>query len=239
MYHDESKIHIQTQEYDSIVSIGNKCSTVMMLRQLQIYKKSFPFDIIPTSPSQVLKYLKKQDDFYPAKNEIRNKDGVWFGHFNVTDQYEETITTLKRRFDRLLEALTDKTQKVLLVYSSQAHIWNEQSVDAMDEYDQLLEIMNYIRTDLQNDQCTLLAIHTNRSYPNEKDVINCTIHVPVERYDNFPVETYREVLKSALTYIFHQHQILGGPVVITEELNPVITNTVPTQGADARAGSIV
>ena len=53
----------------------------MILRELNIYKESFPFDYIPTTPHLILKYLQKQDDFYPEKGVVRTRDQVWFGHY--------------------------------------------------------------------------------------------------------------------------------------------------------------
>ena len=99
---------INLNEYEYVVSIGNKCPTAIILKKLEIYKESFPFDYIPTTPNLILKYLQNQEDYYPKKNEIRTKDNVWFGHYNINDGYIETIETFKRRFIRLFDILNNK-----------------------------------------------------------------------------------------------------------------------------------
>jgi len=90
------KQFINFNEYDYIVSIGNKCPTAMILTELNIYKESFPFDYIPTTPKLILKYLKNNTEFFPQKNQILNIDNVWFGHFNLDEKYDETIETFQR-----------------------------------------------------------------------------------------------------------------------------------------------
>jgi hypothetical protein len=63
----------------------------MILRELNIYKESFPFDYIPTTPKLILKYLKNKNDFFPEQNTIINKDGVWFGHFDFINNAKRTF----------------------------------------------------------------------------------------------------------------------------------------------------
>jgi len=92
------------------------------LKDLNIYKDSYPFDYIPTTPSLILKYLQNQDDFYPKKNVIRTNDCVWFGHFDINNKYIETIDTFKRRFERLFSLLQNK-KKILFVYTSEADVY--------------------------------------------------------------------------------------------------------------------
>lgn len=52
-----------SEQLDEIISIGNKCPTAMILRDLKIYKESYPFDYIPTTPRLILKYMKDQNEF--------------------------------------------------------------------------------------------------------------------------------------------------------------------------------
>jgi hypothetical protein len=80
---------LNINDYEYIVSIGNKCPTAMILKKLNVYKESFPYDFIPTCPFLINKYLKSQEDFYPKKNLVRNDDGVWFGHFDIDKNYTE------------------------------------------------------------------------------------------------------------------------------------------------------
>lgn len=62
--------HINIYDYDHVVSIGNKCRTATSLRSLNLYKQSFPFDYIPTTPSLVLKYLQNTNEFFPKKIQL-------------------------------------------------------------------------------------------------------------------------------------------------------------------------
>ena len=107
---------IDPKEYEYIVSLGNKCPTTNTLRKLGIYKESFPFDYIPTTPTLILKYLKDQTEFYPEKGIVRTKDDVWFGHFNINEGYDETIQTFKRRFERLFELLNNKKKNIICIF---------------------------------------------------------------------------------------------------------------------------
>lgn len=164
-------------DYAAVVSIGNKCPTAMTLQALHLYKESFPFDFIHTTPRLILKYLKDTTEFFPQKNVVRTKDDVWFGHFNINEKYDETIQTFQRRFERLLTLL--KTQKkVLFVYTSEADVYNEMGNRYNDNYGDLCAIVEYIKATYGYDNFTIAAIHMNKSYADTKNIINYTITVP-------------------------------------------------------------
>lgn len=170
---------INLRDYDCVVSLGNKCSTTSILRKLNIYKESFPFDSIPTTPAHVLKYLKSQDTFYPQKDNINTKDGIWFGHFNVTNEHQKTIEMFKRRFERLFKLLKSK-KKILFVYSAEGDMYNELNNRCNDNYNELLNIRNFITNTYKYDNFTIAAIHTNKTFKNEKNILNYTINVKDE-----------------------------------------------------------
>jgi phosphopentomutase len=117
----------------------------MALKKLNLSQESFPFDYIPLNPKLILKYLNNPKDFYPIKNNVRNIDDIWFGHFNVTDKYEETISTFERRFQRLFDALENK-KKILFVYTAESDIYNGYANKDNDttNYDDLLKIKDFI-----------------------------------------------------------------------------------------------
>jgi len=177
MNYTSPNIHININDYDYIVSLGNKCPTTMVLRVLNLYKESFPFDHIPTTPKLILKYLKDTSNFFPEKDKINNIDGIWFGHFNTTDKYDEAIETFKRRFKRLFEILQNK-KKILFVYTSEADIYNELNSYYKNNYIDLCNIANYIKDKYKSDNFIILAIHTNKIYENTNNIINYTINVP-------------------------------------------------------------
>ena len=139
MYFNSFDININIKNYDYVVSFGNKCPTAMVLKKLNIYKESFPFDYIPTTPKLILKYLKNNTEFFPQKNQILNIDNVWFGHFNLDEKYDETIETFQRRFRRLYNILENK-KKILFVYTSEADIYNEMNNRYNDNYSYLCKI---------------------------------------------------------------------------------------------------
>ena len=198
---------IKIEDYDYIVSIGNKCPTALILRDLNIYKESFPFDYIPTTPELILKYLQDQTDFYPKKNTVLNKDKVWFGHFDINEKYDETIKTFKRRFDRLFEALRNK-KKILFVYTSEADVYNEMNNRYNNNYTYLTKLISYIKTHGYDD-FTVAAVHTNKEFINTRNLINYTITVPEKCLsDDKSTHTYeiwteyRTILKELFKEIF-------------------------------------
>jgi hypothetical protein len=195
-------------DYEFIVSIGNKCATAIYLRELNIYKQSFPFDYIPTTPHLILKYLQNQNDFYPEKNIVRTRDNVWFGHFDINEKYNETIETFKKRFERLFNLLENK-KKILFVYTSEADVYNEMNNRYNDNYNELCKIVEYLIETYKYDNFKLLCIHTNKSFADTNNIVNFTINVP-DNYmsDNMSTHTgevtypYRNSLKKLFKDIF-------------------------------------
>jgi hypothetical protein len=199
---------INRSDYEYIVSIGNKCPTAIILRELNLYGESFPFDYIPTTPFLILKYLQNQEDFYPKKNTVRTADDVWFGHYNIDDKYDETIETFQRRFTRLFDILQHK-KKILFVYTSEADIYNEMNNRYNDNYGKLLDLVEYLITTYNYDNFKVLCIHTNKTFTDTNNIINYTINVPGQYCsDDMSTHTpntytpYRYTLKKLLTEIF-------------------------------------
>ena len=201
--------HIDYNKYNCIISIGNKCPTAIILRKLNIYKESFPFDYIPTTPKLILKYLKNKNDFYPELNTIINKDGVWFGHFNFKSDYDNTIIMFNRRFSRLDDVLKNN-KNILFVYTSEADVYNEMNNRYNNNYNDIIELKDYIINTYNNNNFTILCIHTNKSYEDTNNIINYTINVD-DQYLSDNKEThiprvfnmYRDVLESLLKNIFN------------------------------------
>jgi hypothetical protein len=195
-------------DYEFIVSIGNKCPTAITLRDLNIYNQSFPFDYIPTTPYLILKYLQNQNDFYPQRNIVRTSDNVWFGHFDINEKYDETIEAFRRRFERLFNVLNNK-KKILFVYTSEADVYNEMNNRYNDNYNQLSKIVEYIIETYKYENFKLLCIHTNNSFADTNNIVNFTINVP----DNYmsddnsthtgeTTSQYRNTMKNLFKEIF-------------------------------------
>jgi len=193
--------------FETVISLGNKCPTAIILKELDIYKESYPFDYIPTTPKLILKYMQDQKEFYPEKNIVRTKDDVWFGHFNIDDEYEKTLETFRRRFQRFFTALEEK-KRILFVYTSEADVYNEMGNRYNDNYSNLVKISEYIQTKYNYSDFLILAVHTNKEFEDTDTIKNVTIHVD-EKYLSDAMEThipsvtdlYRRVLKFFLAKI--------------------------------------
>jgi len=201
-------MNVNAIDYDAIVSIGNKCPTAMILRELGIYRESFPFDYVPTTPELILKFLRDPVEFYPGKSQIVTADGLWFGHFDLQSGYDVTMETFKRRFDRLFSLLESK-KRILFVYTSEADIYNEMGNRYRDNYRDLLRLRDYLSEKYQISDFLILAIHTNKEYKDEANMINYTIHVD-QKYMSDNKETncpelwdlYRNLLRTLFSKIF-------------------------------------
>jgi len=185
----------------------------MILKELNLYKQSFPFDSVPTTPSLILKYLQDTTDFFPKKNTIRTNDKVWFGHFDLNEKYQETIQTLQRRFNRLFDILKNKS-KILFVYTSEADVYNEMGNRYNDNYNELCKIEQYIKETYKYEDFTILAIHTNKSYNNTKNILNYTINVPeiylsddMSTHNDKTCRMYRKILELLMKRIFQEEKL--------------------------------
>ena len=183
MDYQTPKIFFNLNDHKHIVSIGDLCPTSMALKSLNVYKESYPFDSINTTPKLILKYLKGQEDFFPPKKKDnpRNVDGVWFGHFNFDDKHEETIEIFKRRFERLYELLKNK-KKILFVYTSESHIQNGLGMkpDYSLNYKQIEDIVDYIKDTYKYSDFKIICFHINKTYPDTENIVNYTINIPYE-----------------------------------------------------------
>ena len=188
MSFDDPYFTINAKDYQEIISIGNKCATAIMLRDMKIYKQSYPFDFVSSTPKLILKYLKDTTEFFPKRGETHTKDLVFFGHFDVHTKYEETIETFKRRFERLFTALKEK-KRILFVYTSAADIYNEMGNGKSDNYGDLIKLQDYIIQTYGYDNFTILAVHINKDCPNTKNIINFSMNID-QKYLSDNMETH-------------------------------------------------
>lgn len=184
----------------------------MILRELGLYRESFPFDYIPTTPSFILKYIRDNTAFFPERGAVTTADGVWFGHFDLGEGYEATIATLRRRFQRLYDALAAK-KRILFVYTSEADVYNELGNRYNDNYDALCKLCEYMKTAYSYDTFRIVAIHTNKTYIDCANITNFTVRV-APRYLSSDMSThtgpileqYRRTLKGLMKRIFVKTQ---------------------------------
>jgi hypothetical protein len=208
MNHSHINVTLNEKDFAAIVSLGNKCPTAMLLSSIGVYKDSFPFDYIPSIPQLIIKYMKDQTDFYPQRDNVLNIDGLWFGHFNLSDGYENTLREFKERFDRLLNLLKEK-KPILFVYTSEADMYNEFGCRYRDNYKDLRAFRDYISSTYDYTDFKILAIHTNRIFDTEPNFIHYTINVD-EKFISDNGQThkphifnpYRNLLKSMFLKIF-------------------------------------
>lgn len=201
--------HINVANYDAIISFGNKCPTATILRDLKIYKESYPFDYIPTTAEHIYKYIVDNTDFYPIRGSVLNKDNIWFGNFNIEDDYDNIINIFKRRFTRLYNNLGSK-KRILFVYTSEGDCWNELGNRDTNNYAALCKIRDYIREKYKYDDFLILAVHTNKEFTDVANIINYTIKVDTKYITNDMdifiknggMDLYRETLRTLFKAIF-------------------------------------
>jgi len=171
----------------------------MILKKIGVYKESFPFDSIPSYPGIINKYLQDNTDFFPQRNIVRNKDEVWFGHFNLNEKYDDTITQFKRRFERLHLNINNK-KRILFVYSSEADIYNEMGNRYRDNYTDICKIRDMLLNTYSYNNFTILAIHMNKTYTQTDNIYNYTINVP-DVYLSDKMETHTIPVTTEYSYI--------------------------------------
>ena len=167
---------IDISGFDVIVSLGNRCMTASALRELGLYKESFPFDYVPSTPDLLLNYLQNPDDFYPKTGSVYNADWVWFGPFDFVGCRDEMIETFKRRFERLYAALEAK-KRILFVYTSEGDLYNEMGNRWRDNYAALCRFRDYVK-ERWSAAFSIVAVHVNKTYVDCDTIVNYTISVP-------------------------------------------------------------
>lgn len=210
--------HLDPSRFDHFISLGNRCISAMALANLGLRKEAFPFDYIDCQPEWTLGYLKDPESFLPKtrdemtldvehKDFYRNKQTVGFAHFNLTDQFDEHREMFMRRFKRFHERIS--SERVLLVYTSEADVYNGQNSFYNDNYTWILKIQKYIDETYPDNKVEFLCIHTNKDYQSSQRIHNYTINVE-ERFMSKNEEThiaqvwepYRSCIYNMLKTIF-------------------------------------
>ena len=207
--------HIDVKKYDYFISIGDKCPTAETLKYLGLRKVSFPFDYIPSKPSLILKYLiNGLNDFFPdpqTSNEqfAYNKDGIYFEHFDFSeDEYSNTVDMFTKRYKRLNEIFKQKKETILFVYTEEGSIYNNLNKQYDNNYNDILEIRNYLINNFNYTNFDILVISNNKIYNDEMNIINFNINIDEEYFSNdlsthnivYPI--YRPLLVEMMKKIF-------------------------------------
>ena len=205
--------HIDTADYDVVVSLGNKCTTTTVLRKLGIYKESFPFDAITSTPHLILKYLQNQEDFLPKAPATPSPDGLVFFHFDLNEP--TTREAFQRRFNRLFDALANQ-KRILFCYTSQADVWNELNSRHTDNYVALVNIQEYLKHIYPISSFKMLCIHTNKEYPDTGHIVNYTLNFPIQYMTNTAAtmtpdicKLYNDAVEALMRKIFRPMGILN------------------------------
>lgn len=204
-YYKKPKIQIDVDNYDIIISIGNRCLTDLVinkrLRREFGSKRGigFPFGSIPIQPHHILKYVKEIDEGkslptgfleMDEASGIRfggdyvgrtNKDEVWFGHYMGYGHapnipHDDLVESFTRKFKRLQDTMKGK-KKVCFLYTSESDVFNYQNSRYNDNYTDLIQLRDYIKKTYPDFKFDMVLIHTNKEYENEENIFNYTIGV--------------------------------------------------------------
>lgn len=218
--YDDPVHFIDLDNYDRIISIGNKCPTDLILTKKIKWLKNwrgpaYPFGSIPTQPHLILRYIKETYEgnplphgFLDLDKDFRNPDNVWFGHYSKM-KTSDRVNTFQRRFTRLHETF-ESDLRILLMYTSEADVYNEMGSRYRDNYSDLLELRDYLMGTYPAINFDMMLIHTNKKYEDENCVFNYNIRVSeyylteTEPEGNKPYFTkyYRSVLTKLVRKIF-------------------------------------
>ena len=207
---------LNRNDYCEFVSIGNKCLSRIALENNKMTTHSFPFDYVPTTPALVLRYLCNQKDFLPKDVCVdRNADGVWFGHFDLSQNSRSTLEeTFSRRFKRLFD-LFASGRKFCLLYTTEADVYNEMNnhIDKCVNYIFIRDIVGMIKRTFPNASFDVVAIHTNDIRMHETidgvNIYNYTVLVSnkhislnMETHVESTIKPYRDIVTELVGKIF-------------------------------------
>ncbi len=176
--------HIYLPDYNYIISIGSKGSTQHILSQMHIYSQRFPFDHIPIHPKLVLKYMKDNKEFLPDFGCTQNRDGIPFTYFRQMNG----MRTIEADFERFYMTLKSRCS-ILFVYIAETDIYNQLQTRHIDYYKDMKELVAYIEKEYPSLNFHILAVHTNKEYPDEPKITNYTVRVP-QRFLSNNMETH-------------------------------------------------
>jgi hypothetical protein len=191
----------------NIIPIGDHCAISMILKELGLRNKSYPFDWVShteqvhdtnilhniqfvdelTSTEDVDQIATKYiGDAFKDSKKI-NSNNIWFPH--DSDNINETFEKYKRRFQRIKQDLTRKNIFILLT----RHYYIEE--DIFQEI--TTQLMNY------NDESIILFISgTNHVYfenINCPNVIFKFIEYDISKFYDYAYSTFRPNIKTFLS----------------------------------------
>lgn len=193
--------------YSNIIPIGDHCAISILLKELQLRKKSYPFDwtthqeqVYNTNIMYNVDLLRKlnHDSIENIVNEYLGTDITTGKHGHICFPHEvgtkEEITTkYERRFERLKQDLNEKNIYIMLT----RHYTIDQTI-----FESIMETL------LKNDSTLLFISGTNHPYfetMNYKNVIFKYIPYDISQFYNYDYTTFRPAIKDYLfNNVFHQ-----------------------------------
>lgn len=203
-------MHIMKKYSDyNIIPIGDHCAISMILKELDLRKKSYPFDWVSKSDHvydtniiyniEIMNQLNVSDNIDDIVNEYignaftnetktNTVNNIWFPHDNenITDIFEK----YKRRFIRMKSDLNKKNIFILLT----RHYYVEQEI-----FQKIMEFLLH----LNNESIILFISGTNHTYfenIQNKNVIFKYIHYDISKFYNYDYTTFRPNIKMFLSH---------------------------------------
>jgi hypothetical protein len=191
----------------NIIPIGDHCAISMILKDLKIREKSYPFDWVANTnhlyDTNIMYNIQIMNELNTSENvdEIVNKyignafengmtnsvNNIWFPHDNgnITDVFEK----YKKRFIRLKQDLNKKNIFILLT----RHYYIEKEIFEKN----IEELLNY-----NNESIILFISGTNHTYfenMNYKNVIFKYIEYDIKQFFEYDYSAFRPKIKHFLS----------------------------------------
>jgi hypothetical protein len=192
----------------NIISIGDHCSIPIILKELNVRKKSYPFDWVTKidhiHDTNIIYNIQLINQLHYSENvdyivqmyignALENEDkvnvynNIWFPHEteNITDIFEK----YKRRFLRLKDDLYEKNIFILLT----RHYYIEKDIFEMV----IIPLLNY-----NSDSIILFISGTNHTYfeiMNYRNVIFKYIEYDISKFFQYDYDTFRPNIRNFLS----------------------------------------
>ncbi len=189
--------------YSNIIPIGDHCAISILLKELQLRKKSYPFDwttheeqVYNTNIMYNVDILRKLENT-TIENIVNEYLGDVTGkHRQICFPHEvgtkEDITNkYERRFERLKQDLKEKNIYIMLT----RHYYIDQPI-----------FESIMKTLAKNDSTLLFISGTNHPYfetMNYKNVIFKYIPYDISQFYDYDYTTFRPAVKEYFTYLFN------------------------------------
>lgn len=197
-------VNLMFSEYNHVISIGHRCTSIILIREAGYKDASYPFDVsFSYNAGNVIKAIKDNFvDYCPIDMEgNHNKYGIApIIHYSKLSP-EERHEMYKRRGQRFMNIL-NSDKKVLFIYANEDFLHNKKYRENNDElYNYVVEFVEYIKNEFSQLSFQVLFIDSIQR-KSTNDIISLFIDIPkkfitdTEIIDN--VWNYRNFLVNVL-----------------------------------------